>query len=41
MLLVFNNSKNLNCIGTLSFYDSKRSIGEKSFFLNQFYWSEF
>ena len=35
MLLVFNNSKNLNCfetLSTLSFYDSKRSIGEKSFF---------
>ena len=25
---IFYNSKNLNCIGALSFYDSKRSIGE-------------
>ena len=40
LLLVFYNSKNLNCIGALSFYDSKRSIGEVLFF-NQFYWSEF
>ena len=38
---VFYTSKNLNCIGALSFfYDSKRSIGEVLFF-NQFYWSEF
>ena len=28
--LVFYNSKNLNCIGALSFYDSKKSIGEGS-----------
>ena len=41
LLLVFYNSKNLNCIGALSFYDSKRSIGEVLFFFNQFYWSEF
>ena len=27
----FYNSKNLNCIGALSFYDSKRSIGEVLF----------
>ena len=27
----FDNSKNLNCIGALSFYDSKRSIGEVLF----------
>ena len=41
LLLVLYNSKNLNCIGTLSFfYDSKRSIGEVLFF-NQFYWSDF
>ena len=40
LLLVFYNSKNLNCIGALSFYDSKRSIGEVLFF-NQFYWSDF
>ena len=41
LLLVFYNSKNLNCIGALSFfYDSKRSIGEV-LFLNQFYWSDF
>ena len=39
-LLVFYNSKNLSCIGALSFYDSKRSIGEVLFF-NQFYWSDF
>ena len=25
--LVFKNVKNLNCIGTLFFHDSKRSIG--------------
>ena len=31
LLLVFYNSKNLNCIGALSFYDSKRSIGEVLF----------
>ena len=36
LLLVFYNSKNLNCIGALSFYDSKRSIGEVLFY-NQFY----
>ena len=36
----FYNSKNLNCIGALSFYDSKGSIGEVLFF-NQFYWSDF
>ena len=47
LLLVFYNSKNLNCIGELSFDDSKRSIGdvlfttrrgvlEKSFFLINF-----
>ena len=29
---IFYNSKNLNCIGALSFYDSKRSIGEVLFF---------
>ena len=34
MLLVFYNSKNLNCIGALSFYDSKRSIGENLFLIN-------
>ena len=34
MLLVFYNSKNLNCIGALSFYDSKRSIGEVLFLIN-------
>ena len=28
----FLNSKNLNCIGALSFYDSKRSTGEVLFF---------
>ena len=49
--IFFYNSKNLNCIGVLCFYDSKRTIGEvlfttrrgvleKSFF-NQFYWSDF
>ena len=27
----YYNSKNLNCIGALSFYDSKRSIGEVLF----------
>ena len=27
----FNISKNFNCIGTLSFYDSKKSIGGASF----------
>ena len=32
LLLIFYNSKNLNCIGALSFYDSKRSIGEVLFF---------
>ena len=31
MLLVFYNSKNLTCIGALSFYDSKMSIGEVLF----------
>ena len=36
LLLVFYNSKNLNCIGALSFYDSKRSIGEVLFFLINF-----
>ena len=47
ILFFFNNSKNLNCIGALSLYDSKRSIGEvlfttrrgvleKSFFLINF-----
>ena len=36
LLLVFYNSKNLNCIGALSFYDWKRSP-----FFNQFYWSDF
>ena len=30
----FYNSKNLNCIGALSFYDSKRSIGEVLFLIN-------
>ena len=30
---VFYNSKNLNCIGALPFYDSKRSIGEVLFFI--------
>ena len=30
----FHNSKNLNCIGALSFYDSKRSIGEVLFLIN-------
>ena len=39
-ILIFYDSKNLNCIGVLSFYDSKRSIGEV-LFLNQFYWSDF
>ena len=29
--LLFYHSKNLNCIGALSFYDSKRSIGEVLF----------
>ena len=33
--LCFYNSKNLSYIGVLSFYDSKRSIGEV-LFLNQF-----
>ena len=28
---IFYNSKNLNCIGALSFYDSNRSIGEVLF----------
>ena len=37
---IFYNSKNLNCIGALSFYDSKRIIGEVLFF-NQFFWSDF
>ena len=30
---IFYNSKNLNCIGALSFYDSKRS-GEVLFLIN-------
>ena len=30
----YYNSKNLNCIGALSFYDSKRSIGEVLFLIN-------
>ena len=35
LLLVFYNSKNLNCIGALSFfYDSKRSIEEVLFLIN-------
>ena len=46
MLFVFYSSKNLNCIGALSFlrleeeywrspsYDSKRSIGEVLFLIN-------
>ena len=34
LLLVFYNSKNLNCIGALCFYDSKRSIGEVLFLFN-------
>ena len=34
MLLVFYNSKNLNCIGALYSYDSKRSIGEVLFLIN-------
>ena len=32
--LPFYNAKNLNCIGALSFYDSKRSIGEVLFLIN-------
>ena len=32
--MFFYNSKNLNCIGALSFYDSKRSIGEVLFLIN-------
>ena len=27
----FNHSKKLNCIGALTFYDSKRGIGKASF----------
>ena len=29
---MFCNSKNLNCIGALAFYDSNRSIGERLFY---------
>ena len=32
MLLVFYNSKNLNCIGALSFFTTRRGVLEKSFF---------
>ena len=31
---IFYISMNLNCIGALSFYDSKRSIGEVLFLIN-------
>ena len=34
VLCFLYNSKNLNCIGALSFYDSKRSIGEVLFLIN-------
>ena len=34
VISLFYNSKNLNCIGALSFYDSKRSIGEVLFLIN-------
>ena len=33
LLLVFYNSKNLNCIGALSFFTTRRGVLEKSFFL--------
>ena len=33
-ILIFYDSKNLNCIGALSFYDSKRSIGAVLFLIN-------
>ena len=32
LLLVFYNSKNLNCIGALSFFTTRRGVLEKSFF---------
>ena len=31
---LYYNSKNFNCIGALSYYDSKRSIGEVLFLIN-------
>ena len=34
LLVVVYNSKNLNCIGALSFYDSRRSIGEVLFLID-------
>ena len=33
-LRCFYNSKSLNCIGALSFYDAKRSLGEVLFLIN-------
>ena len=36
--LVFYNSKNLNCIGALSFYGAKMSIGEVLFIIIQRIW---
>ena len=40
LLLVFYNSKNLNCIGALSFLRFEEEYWRSPFF-NQFYWSDF
>ena len=40
LLLVFYNSKNLNCIGVLSFLRLEEEYWRSPFFI-QFYWSEF